>query len=65
MLERSILAAVPSEDPTAIINAVRSLAIGPAKHNLCLDSEVAGIYPHRSLRTGSGSRFLSNSNAHT
>ncbi|KAG5029968.1 hypothetical protein JHK87_013482 [Glycine soja] len=25
MLERSILAAVPSEDPTAIINAVRSL----------------------------------------
>uniref|UniRef100_A0A0R0IF89 mitogen-activated protein kinase kinase kinase n=1 Tax=Glycine max TaxID=3847 RepID=A0A0R0IF89_SOYBN len=60
MLERSILTAVPSEDPTAIINAVRSLAVGPVKHNLCLDSEVAGIYPLRSLRTGSGS-----SNAHT
>ncbi|TKY60638.1 Mitogen-activated protein kinase kinase kinase YODA [Spatholobus suberectus] len=55
MLERSILAAVPSEAPPDVINAVRSLAIGPAKHNFCLDSEVAGIYPLRSLRTGSGS----------
>ncbi|KAK7399199.1 hypothetical protein VNO78_10377 [Psophocarpus tetragonolobus] len=55
MLERSILTVVPSEDPTTIINAVRSLVIGPAKHNLCLDSEVTGIYSHRSLRTGSGS----------
>ncbi|KAL9329943.1 hypothetical protein ACSQ67_004946 [Phaseolus vulgaris] len=55
MLERSILSAVPSEDPTAIINAVRSLVIGPAKSNSCLDSEVAGIYPPRNLRAGSGS----------
>ncbi|CAJ1937412.1 unnamed protein product [Sphenostylis stenocarpa] len=54
-LERSILTAVPSEDPTAIINAVRSLAIGSAKRNSCLDSEVAGIYPPRNLRAGSGS----------
>ncbi|RDX77284.1 Mitogen-activated protein kinase kinase kinase YODA, partial [Mucuna pruriens] len=60
MLERSILTAVPSEAPPAVINAVKSLAIGPAKHNLCLDSEVAGNYPLRSLRTGSGS-----SNGHT
>ncbi|KAK7318221.1 hypothetical protein RJT34_02920 [Clitoria ternatea] len=55
MLERSILVADPLEGPSAVINAVKSLAIGPAKHNLCLDSEAAGIYPPRSLRTGSGS----------
>ncbi|XP_020216589.1 mitogen-activated protein kinase kinase kinase YODA isoform X2 [Cajanus cajan] len=55
MLERSILTALPAEAPPAIINAVKSLGIGPAKHNLCLDSEAAGIYPLRSLRTGFGS----------
>ncbi|KAL2342744.1 hypothetical protein Fmac_004029 [Flemingia macrophylla] len=55
MLERSILSALPSEAPPAIINAVKSLGIGPAKHNLCLDSEAAGIYPLKSLRTGFGS----------
>ncbi|KAJ1411802.1 Protein kinase domain [Sesbania bispinosa] len=60
MLERHILTASPSEAPAAIINAVRSLAIGPAKPNLCLDSEVAGICPSRSLRAVSGS-----SDAHT
>ncbi|WVZ26363.1 hypothetical protein V8G54_004907 [Vigna mungo] len=55
MLERSILSAAPSEDPTAIINAVRSLVVGPAKRNSCLDSEVAGINPPRNLKAGSGS----------
>ncbi|XP_061337299.1 LOW QUALITY PROTEIN: mitogen-activated protein kinase kinase kinase YODA-like [Gastrolobium bilobum] len=52
--ERSVLSADPSEATPAITNAVRSLAIGPAKHNLYIDSEVAGIYLSRSLRTGSG-----------
>ncbi|KAK7358607.1 hypothetical protein VNO77_00541 [Canavalia gladiata] len=60
VLERTILTADPSEAPSAVISAVRSLAIGPAKHNLCLDSEVARIYPPRSLKIGSGS-----SDAHT
>ncbi|KAG2410795.1 Mitogen-activated protein [Vigna angularis] len=55
MLERSILSAAPSEDPTAIINAVRSLVVGPAKRNSCLDSEVAGTNPPRNLKAGSGS----------
>ncbi|XP_004503703.1 mitogen-activated protein kinase kinase kinase YODA isoform X1 [Cicer arietinum] len=59
LLERVILNADPSEAPSTVINAVRSLAIGPAKHNVCLDSEVAGIPPNRSFRAGYGS-----SNAH-
>ncbi|WJX48012.1 mitogen-activated protein kinase kinase kinase [Trifolium repens] len=61
-LERFILNADPSESPSSVINAMRSLAIGPSKHNVCLDLEAAGIPgipPTRSFRVGYGS-----SNAH-
>ncbi|RDX95772.1 Mitogen-activated protein kinase kinase kinase YODA, partial [Mucuna pruriens] len=53
-VERPILSADPSEANPAFVNAMRSLAIGPAKHNLGLISEAAGTYLPRSPRTGSG-----------
>ncbi|KHN25694.1 Mitogen-activated protein kinase kinase kinase 2 [Glycine soja] len=59
-LGRPILSADPSEAKPDFVNAMRSLAIGPAKHNLALVSEAAGTYLSRSSRTGSGS-----SEAHT
>ncbi|PNY08634.1 ATP binding protein [Trifolium pratense] len=61
-LERFILNADPSESPSSVINAMRSLAIGSSKHNVCLDLETAGIPgipPTRSFRVGYGP-----SNAH-
>ncbi|KAI4315429.1 hypothetical protein L6164_028241 [Bauhinia variegata] len=53
--ERPIVNGDLSEPPPAVADAVRSLAIGPARHNSCLDSEGAGIYSSRSLKVGSGS----------
>ncbi|XP_027360436.1 mitogen-activated protein kinase kinase kinase YODA-like [Abrus precatorius] len=58
--ERPFLSADPSEAKPAFVNALRSLAIGPTKHNLCLDSVAASIHLSRSSRAGSGT-----SNAHT
>ncbi|KAF7828263.1 Mitogen-activated protein kinase kinase kinase YODA [Senna tora] len=54
-LERPILIADPSEAPSAVTNAVRSLAVGTARHKPCIDSETIGIHPYRSLKTGSKS----------
>ncbi|KAL5168053.1 Mitogen-activated protein kinase kinase kinase YODA [Glycine soja] len=59
-LGRPVLSADPLEAKPDFVNTMRSLAIGPAKHNLGLVSEAAGTYLSRSLRTGSGS-----SEAHT
>ncbi|TKY70954.1 Mitogen-activated protein kinase kinase kinase YODA [Spatholobus suberectus] len=59
-LERPILFADPSEANPAFVNAMRSLAVGPAKHNLGVVSEAAGTYLSKSSRTGSSS-----SDAHT
>lgn len=63
-MERPSPAADHSE-LSAFTNAVRSLAIGTAKQESCIDSEGAGIYPSRSLKLGSnlsnthGSRNIS------
>ncbi|KAI5383657.1 mitogen-activated protein kinase kinase kinase YODA [Lathyrus oleraceus] len=60
-LERLFLTADPSESPSSVMNAMRSLAIGSPKHTLCLDSEeVAGIHgipPARNFRTGYESSY--------
>ncbi|CAK8579210.1 unnamed protein product [Lathyrus sativus] len=59
--ERLFMTADPSESPSSVINAMRSLAIGSPKHTLCLDSEeVAGIHgipPARNFRTGYESSY--------
>ncbi|XP_020974817.1 mitogen-activated protein kinase kinase kinase YODA isoform X1 [Arachis ipaensis] len=55
-LERTILTVHPSEASPAIVDELKSLAIGPAKHNLCLESEMAaGTSRPRRLRIGSAS----------
>ncbi|XP_020215984.1 mitogen-activated protein kinase kinase kinase YODA [Cajanus cajan] len=53
-LERPILSADPLESNPAFVNAMRSLDIEPAKHNLGSVSEAAGTHLSRISRTGSG-----------